>query len=128
MLGYLLGSTHLNAGDLNTLRVRTSIDPLCRSDRNECIRGPAAFGSKLEQKGFGVVYPSFANPSPGNQTFYDGGFITSNYISRANAIQIELSPGITSSRNRTDKVRQCAEAIVEYMQERNILRFITSSG
>lgn len=126
MVGYLLGATHLSVSDLNTLRVRTSIDPVCGSDRNECIRGQSAFGSKLEQKGFGMVYPSFANPSPGNQTFYDGGFITWNYISRTNAIQIELSPSITSSRNRTANVRQCAEAIVEFMRERNILRTFTS--
>ena len=122
MAGYLLTKRHLNVDDLNTLKVRTSIAPLCGSNLNECIRGQSSFGTKLEQKGLGVVYPSFANPKPGNLTFFEGGYITSNYISQINAMQFELPPSISSTRNRTNFAKKFAEVIVEYMTERNILR------
>ncbi|CAF1295341.1 unnamed protein product [Rotaria sp. Silwood1] len=126
MAGYLLKSKHLSVNDLNTLTVNSSIEPICGSDRNECIRGLSSFGTKLEQKGLGVVYPSFANPKPGNLTYFEGGYITSNYISKINAIQIELPAAISSTRNRTDNAKKYAQVIVEYMSERNILRLNTT--
>ncbi|CAF0960406.1 unnamed protein product [Rotaria sordida] len=122
MAGYLLTKRHLSVDDLNTVQVRTSIESLCSSDRNECIRGQSSFGTKLEQKGLGVVYPSFAHPKPGNLTFFEGGYITSNYISKINAMQFELPPSISSAKNRTEYAKKFAEVIVEYMTERNILR------
>ena len=99
---------------------------MCGIDRNECIRGQSAFGTKLEQKGFGVVYPSFANPKPGNLTFFEGGYITSNYISKINAMQFELPAAISSTRNRTEYAKRFAQVIVEYMTEKNILRSFTN--
>ena len=122
MGGYLLTGTLLSVDDLNTLKVSTSLDLLCKSNRNECIRGPNSFGTLLENKGLGVVYPSLANPKPGNFTFYEGGYITSNYISRINAIQTELPPFLTSTSFRAANARSYAEAIVQFMQANNFLK------
>lgn len=122
MGGYLLTRTHLSVDDLNTLKVNTSLDLLCKSTRNECIRGPNSLGTIMENKGLGVVYPSLANPKPGNFTFFEGGYITSNYISRINAIQTELPPFLTSTSFRVANARKYAEAIVQFMQANNFLK------
>ncbi|CAF3212399.1 unnamed protein product [Rotaria sp. Silwood2] len=122
MVGYLLTGQQLNRDDLNVLSVTTSIESLCGSDRNECIRGQSSFGTALELNGLGVAYPSFANPKPGSIDFLSGGFITSNYISRINAIQTELPNGMRTSANRLDNARKYAQAIVDYMQTNHLLR------
>ncbi|UJR11119.1 hypothetical protein I4U23_015301 [Adineta vaga] len=127
MAGYLLSGQQLNQNDLNVLRVTTSIEPLCGTDRNECIRGQSSFGTILELNGLGIVYPSFANPKPGNREFLSGGFITRNYISRINAIQTELPNGIRTAANRVDNAKNYAQAIIDYMEMNNILRNATAT-
>ncbi|CAF1182938.1 unnamed protein product [Rotaria sp. Silwood1] len=122
MVGYLLTGAQLNRDNLNTLSVTTSIEPLCGSNRNECIRGNSSFGTALERNGLDVVYPSLANPKPGSIDFLSGGYITSNYISRINAIQTELPNWMRTANNRLDNARKYAQAIVDYMQTNHLLR------
>lgn len=122
MVGYLLSSFHLNRNSLNSLTAISSIDPLCTNlTREQCIRGQNSFGSALENNGLGISYPSFANPQPGTKTFYSGGFITENYISRISAIQTELPAHIRTSVNRTENAKQYAQAIVDYMTALNLI-------
>ncbi|CAF5086743.1 unnamed protein product, partial [Rotaria sp. Silwood1] len=89
MVGYLLDSDLLNRDDLQTtLGTTTSIEQICSlSNRTECIRGQTSFGTIMKKNELGIAYPSMAHPKPGNGTFFQGGYITRNYISKRNAIQ-----------------------------------------
>ncbi|CAF3701218.1 unnamed protein product [Rotaria sordida] len=127
MVGYLLSGAKLNRSNLNVLSVTTSIDRLCGSDRNECIRGQSSFGTALELNGLGVVYPSLAHPQPGAIDFLSGGFITSNYIARINALQTELPNWMRTATNRVENARKYAQAIIDYMQANDLLRTSTGS-
>ena len=123
MAGYLLTKKHLLENDLNVLKVNISIPRICGSDRNQCIRGSTAFGSIMERNNLGVVIPSMKNPQPAiNTTFFEGGYITSNYIGDIDAIQTELPPFLTSTSSRRTHAKNYAAAIVDYMQANNFLR------
>ncbi|CAF3465604.1 unnamed protein product [Rotaria sp. Silwood1] len=126
MIGYLLTGAHLNRDVFNTLSVITSIEPLCGSNRNECIRGNSSFGTALELNGLSIVYPSLAHPKPGSIDFLSGGFITRNYISRINAIQTELPISMRTAANRLDNTKKYAQAIVDYIQRNSLLRSSTT--
>jgi hypothetical protein len=121
MVGYLLNSNELNQNNLSNPSFITSIESLCHPDRNECIRGPTSFGTILEQYGLGIAYPSLNNPKPGSKTFYEGGYITRNYISKINAIQTELPYYIRTDAQRFTHARNYAAAVVEYMKLHNLL-------
>ncbi|UJR13371.1 hypothetical protein I4U23_000388 [Adineta vaga] len=121
MVGYLLTSDQLNKNDLNTLSVTTSIDLLCRSNREECIRGQNSFGTALESNQLGISYPSLANPKPGSLRFLSGGYITKNYISEINAIQTELPYNIRTGASRRTHARNYAKAVVHFMKQNNLL-------
>ncbi|CAF1272827.1 unnamed protein product [Adineta ricciae] len=121
MVGYLLTSDQLNRNDLDTLLVSTSIDLLCNSSREECIRGPNSFGTVLESTQLGIAYPSLANPKPGSLRFLSGGYITKNYISNINAIQTELPYDIRAGINRRTHARNYARAVVHFMKQNHLL-------
>jgi hypothetical protein len=121
MVGYLLTGYELNQNNLSNPSFTTSIESLCDSNRNECIRGPTSFGTILEQYGLGVAYPSLNNPKPGSNEFYSGGYITRNYISKINAIQTELPYDIRTDPHRLTHAKNYAAAIVEYMKLHNLL-------
>lgn len=121
MVGYLLSGDQLNTNNLNTLSVPTSIDLLCNSSLEECIRGPNSFGAALESNQLGIAYPSLANPKPGSLRFLSGGYITKNYISNINAIQTELPYDIRAGVNRRTHARNYAKAVVHFMKQNHLL-------
>lgn len=122
MVGYLLDSDLLNKDDLqSTLDTVTSIEKLCVSGRNACIRGPNSFGTILEKNGLGIAYPSMAHPKPGNGTFFEGGYITRNYISKINAIQTELPYDMRAGRYKGVNAIKYARALIDYMTVNNLL-------
>ncbi|CAF0990700.1 unnamed protein product [Rotaria sordida] len=121
MIGYMLSSDQLNQNDLLDPSFQTSIESLCGSNRNECIRGQTSFGSIFEQHGLGVTYPSLTNPKPGSRVFFHGGYIIKNYYSKINAIQIELPHDIRTGKNKLMNAQNFAQAIIEYMKTNNLL-------
>lgn len=121
MIGYMLTSDELNRDDLSHSLLKTSIDALCESDRNESIRGYNSFGTIFERRGLGIAYPSLANPKPGTRTFFSGGYIIRNYSSKINAIQTELPFDIRNGIDRRKNAQKFAHALVEYMTIKSLL-------
>ena len=121
MVGYLLTGNQLNQNNLSGPSFNTSIESLCHTDREECIRGRTSFGTILESNGLGIAYPSFENPKPGSNRFLSGGYITHNYISQINAIQTELPYGIRTGTNRLNNARNYATAVLSYMEINHLL-------
>jgi hypothetical protein len=117
----MLSSDQLNQNDLSLPSWKTSIESLCGSNRNECIRGQTSFGSIFEQHGLGVAYPSFENPKPGFRAFFSGGYIVRHYSSKINAIQTELPYDTRIGANKRTNAQNFAQAIVEYMKVNNLL-------
>ncbi|CAF0778917.1 unnamed protein product [Rotaria sordida] len=123
MVGYLLDSDLLNKNDLQTtLGTITSIEQICSlSNRTECIRGKTSFGTILERNELGIAYPSMAHPKPGNGTFFEGGYITRNYISKINAIQTELPYSMRAGTYKRMNAIKYARTLIDYMTVNNIL-------
>jgi hypothetical protein len=121
MIGYMLTSDQLNQNDLSHSSFKTSIESLCRSNRNECIRGQISFGSIFERHELGIAYPSLKNPKPGSRSFFSGGYIIRNYSSKINAIQIELPYDIRVGVNKYTNAKHFAQVIIEYMKLHNLL-------
>jgi hypothetical protein len=121
MIGYMLSSEQLNQNDLSNPAFQTSIESLCGSNRNECIRGETSFGSVFERHGLGVAYPSGANPKPESRTFFCGGYIIRNYSTKINAIQVELPYDTRTGDNKQMNAKTFAQVIVEYMKINNLL-------
>ena len=121
MVGYMLSGDQLNQHDLSLPSFKTSIESICRSNRNECIRGLISFGTIFEQHGLGIAYPSSTNPKPGFRTFFPGGYITQQSSSKINAIQAELPYEIRAGGNKRTNAQYFARAIIEYMTINNLL-------
>jgi hypothetical protein len=129
MLGYKLSREQLDHDDLCSTSFQTSIDSLCRFNRNELIRGRTSLGTILEQHELGTVYPSLRHRRPvESRVFFSGGFITSEYSSNINTIQIELPWQIRTGTNRYHHATNYARAIVEYMQVHNLLKSLTKTS
>ncbi|CAF0925664.1 unnamed protein product [Rotaria sp. Silwood1] len=122
MVGCLLYSSLLNRDDLeSTLATITSIEQICSlSNRTECIRGQTSFGTIMEKNELGIAYPSLAHPKPGNGTFYEGGFITGNYIWKINAIQTELPWSIRGGKYKLLNAKRYARTLIDYMTANNL--------
>lgn len=121
MVGYLLDADELNRDDLNTLtNVKTSIESLCSLGKNQCIRGPASLGTIMESHGLGIAYPSMLNPKPGQITFYEGGYITRNYVSKINAIQTELPYDMRAGKFKKTNAAKYATAVYNYLKANNL--------
>ena len=121
MVGYLLTSNQLNQNDLSNPSFSSSIERLCGSGRNQCIRGPTSFGTILENCGLGIAYPSSANPKPGSIDFLSGGYITRNYLSQVSAFQTELPYYIRTGADRLTHAKNYAKAVIDYMAANGIL-------
>jgi hypothetical protein len=121
MVGYLLTGNELNQNNLSNPSYSTSIEGLCGSNLNECIRGPLSFGTIFEENKLGIAYPSLSNPKPGSNTFFSGGYITSNYISKINAIQTELPYYMRAGNNRITHAKNFAKTVVDYMTLNHLL-------
>jgi len=122
MIGYLLTANQLKKDDLSLYR--TSIDLMCSTssqNKNGCIRGPNALGTVLELNSMGISYPSMNHPKPNVDPFYEGGFITSNYIDKINAIQTELPSTIRSGPKKLLFAQQFAKSIIDFMKANQLL-------
>ncbi|CAF0927283.1 unnamed protein product [Rotaria sordida] len=122
MVGILLTGAKLNRNELSSTSIELLIQSSCSQNRSECIRGSKAFGTFMESKELGIAYSSLNNPKPGNKTFYSGGFITKNYISRINAIQAELSYVMRNDFDRRFYATRFAQALVDFMLANDLLR------
>lgn len=118
----MLNKNQLNQSDLSNSSFCTSIESICRTNRNEIIRGPTSFGTILEEHELGTVYPSIKHPRPGSNFFFAGGFITETYSTKINTIQTEFPYEIRAGRNRSINAKNFAQAIVKYMKIHHLLR------
>jgi hypothetical protein len=98
-LGYMLSSTDLGATDLllnsASFVTKSSVRALGSKpgvNFAELIRGPSSLGTLLEAEGFPAV-PSQAQPNPGGNPFFSGGYNTDQHGSRyggsVSGVQIE---------------------------------------
>ena len=122
MIGYTLSSDQLNQNDLSDSSFQTSIESLCLTNRNECIRGENSFGSIFERNGLGIAYPSSLNPKPEGRTYFAGGYIVRHYLSKINTIQAELAYSTRMGPNAYENAQLFAQTIVEYMKTYNLLK------
>ena len=129
-LGYLLSSDRLNDPDatLNSLSIvqMTSIREIGRDSPipfSQLLRGPTSLGGYLEAEGVPVL-PSPADPMPGGDPYFTGGYNTRRHGSLGDGevvsgIQIEHHfPGIRDTdQNRRAYAAQLAVAIRSFMLE-----------
>lgn len=129
-LGYLLTAERLNGPDasLNSVAVVrcTSIRELGRDSPipfSQLLRGETSFGGFLQDEGVRSV-PSPAEPSPGDDPYYRGGYNTRQHGSQADGelvsgIQLEHHwPGLRDTEeNRRDYAAKAARAIQRFMLE-----------
>lgn len=121
MVGYLLNANQLNSAPLSP-SARTSIDALCSAtSKDECIRGEKSFGTVMEANGLGMSIPSLAHPHPEDRLFFSGGFITSAYIDRINAIQTELPSSIRTGTNKLLFAQRFAKSLIDFMKANHLL-------
>jgi len=130
-LGYLLYEEELRENDdaLNQtpLLSYSSIQHLALNNlkeftHSELLRGPFAFGTLLQNRGFSSV-PSHSIPYPeSNQPYFSGGYITATYGSFSggaiDAIQIECNREQVrdSSESRKAFANAFVAAIIEFLQ------------
>lgn len=129
-IGYLLSSSDLNKSDgaLNntTIVEKSSIRDLGRHSPetfSELLRGPKSFGGFLENEGVRSI-PSPADPSPGGDPYWTGGYNTREHGSRGQSevisgLQLEHQyPGLRDSdANRKAYAAQLTSAIRMFMLE-----------
>ncbi|MBR9988594.1 MAG: hypothetical protein KFH98_02505 [Gemmatimonadetes bacterium] len=100
-LGYLLTSAQLGGSDASlnstTMVQRSSIRTLAETgpaSHAELLRGPQSFGTLFEAQGYPAV-PSSAQPDPGDDPYFTGGYSTQRHGSRAggpiDGVQIEAN-------------------------------------
>jgi hypothetical protein len=129
-LGYLLFADELNRSDAfldSDAAIReSSIQSLVPRNVRQfghaaLIRGSSSLGTLLGNSGFPSV-PSTQIPSPGNDPYFSGGFITANYTSYAPlnqvpGLQMELNfTGIRDTpENRRHFARTLAITLLDYL-------------
>ena len=117
MVGMMLSGPQLNNDQFSSTSIEFLIQTSCPENREECIRGSKSLGTFLEANGLGVAYPSANNPKPQNRTFYRGGYITSQYGSKVNVIQTELSYVVRNEfQPSTSYVEKYVRALVDFMK------------
>jgi N-formylglutamate amidohydrolase len=98
-LGYLLNAQELARSDAELDRGNGATDSSIRAlversgvDFSNLLRGPDSLGSLLEDQGYSTT-PSDAQPDPGNNPFFSGGYNTARHGSRdggsISGVQIE---------------------------------------
>jgi N-formylglutamate amidohydrolase len=128
-LGYLLGAEELGQPDDSldgqaAYEVSSSIRTLSlRSPLSfaELLRGPSSLGALLESEGFPAV-PSSANPDPGDDEYFAGGYNTAVHGCRGGgqicAVQIESNRiGVRDTEgNRAEFAAALARVINQYLE------------
>ena len=89
----------------------------------ELLRGPRSLGALLSERGQRAV-PSPAEPGPGNNPFFSGGYIVRRHASepattKVDGLQIECPrPGVRDTAdNRARFASAAAEAILVFLRE-----------
>ncbi len=128
-LGYLLDEQDLENTDLllntSALIDNSSLRNLALQNKNDLkhaalLRGLLSFGTLLHDKGYPTV-PSSQIPSPdGDNTYFNGGYITANYTSfnpefSTNGFQIELN--YSGIRNNSDNIKKFGDAMADVLLE-----------
>ena len=84
-------------------------------DGSEWISGKTSVGAYLTSQGFKAV-PSPEIPTPGDEKYFNGGYITRHYRSDAvRTIQFELSGPMRKKDKRHDTARRLAAALSEFV-------------
>jgi hypothetical protein len=126
--GYLVGRTALNAADsvLALQATNSSLRRLATDSRTgdafpALVRGPNSLGALVQELGYAGV-PSPAQPSPGTEDYFNGGYNTSRHGSRGgsavDAIQLEAQgPGIRDTpENRARFAGALASALETFLR------------
>ena len=121
MVGMLLSGTHLNEDRLDNSSIEQLIENSCPNNRQECIRGSKSLGTFMEAEGLGVAYPSMNNPKPGSNTFYRGGYTTSNYSKQINVIQTELSFVVRNEFQPEIYVKKYVKSLMNFMRTNRLI-------
>ncbi len=86
-------------------------------DGEEMLLGPESFGAMLDSYGVGSV-PAPSNPTPGDEGYFSGGYITQRHGSRppnpgvTDAIQLETP--VTEDLPPVEMAQNMARAIVDF--------------
>lgn len=128
-LGYLLSPSELGMSDdalsAATMVDKSSIGALVRSSGTSLaalVRGGASLGTLLSERGFPTV-PSSADPDPGTDPYFTGGYSTVRHGSRnggeISGIQLEHNySGVRDeASNRRVYADALAEAVILYIAE-----------
>ncbi|MGD8276445.1 MAG: hypothetical protein PVH00_00400 [Gemmatimonadota bacterium] len=123
-IGYLLGPADLALQDealgQPSIIAKSSIRALANDNGQrfvELVRGPTSLGELLARRGYPAV-PSVADPSPGADPYFTGGYNTVRHGSRdggsVSAIQLELNyPGIRDTETSRQQFAAMLAAAVE---------------
>ena len=126
-LGYTNSIVQLNTRNYNCsdVSVKNLVLLNCEDCGGDClfdiIHGNNSFGTYLSNEGQFKVVPSLYYPSPGNGSYFNGGYITRRYGSRVegqiDAIQIESPFKLRSDAERGNYAKGLANAIKLYMDK-----------
>jgi hypothetical protein len=120
-LGYLLTASQLAESDaaLNALATSSSIRTLATTGTRtlaQLVRGPTSLGTLFETAGFPAV-PGTTQPSPGADPYFNGGYNTALYGSRAGGTidGVQIESHFEGVRNDDTSRRRFADALVDVM-------------
>ncbi len=140
-LGYNLDAAQLNRSDADfdrsgLIALSTLRDLHARRGGNaaELLRGPRSLGSLLTERGLRAV-PSAAEPQPGREPFFSGGYIVRRHAAapatpKVDGLQIECPrPGVRdTAENRARFARIAAEALLVFLREQYAFAPGTAAG
>ena len=128
-LGYSLSRSELNMSDSELMNgnyaSESSIYSLSKNNKLgktfvEMLRGAYSFGNFLAARNVPCI-PHSANPSPGTNSYFSGGYITTTYGSSGSgggtvdAIQMEFDSTARSAEQRKDYASNVVDAILQFL-------------
>ncbi len=128
-LGYNLSKTELNMSDQELINgnyaIQSSIYSLSRNNKQgrnfvEILRGGNSFGNFLAARNIPCI-PHSTNPSPGQDGYFSGGYITTTYGSSGtnggtvDAIQMEFDSTARSAERRKETASNLVDAILQFI-------------
>lgn len=130
-LGYALNNAQLNqpdsafnASDLATISTVADLHRRLRTTSSDLIRGPRSLGALFAERGIRSI-PSPAEPSPGRDPFFSGGYIVHTHARapdtpNVDGVQFECyKAGLRDTpENRARFARIAAEVLTIFLRER----------